>query len=97
MRMPTRSLRNTWMTVPWEHYAGRSKPKLIVLYHQLPTLKKKEFESATEFIIRVKSAAIALKAVNKNMRDVLLVAMVLKGLLEEFKPLIVNVTQSEEP
>ena len=31
-----------------EHYAGRSKPRIITLYHQLTTLKKKESEDVTE-------------------------------------------------
>ena len=79
-----------------EHYAGRSKPRIITLYHQLTTLKKKESEDVTDFVIRAESAATALKAANETVSDALLVAMVLKGLPEEYKPFIAVITQSEE-
>ena len=51
-----------------EHYAGRSKPR-ITLYHQLTTLKKKDTETVTDFIIRAESAATALKAANETVSD----------------------------
>ena len=53
-----------------------------------PTLKQKELESVTEFIITAESTAITVKAANKNVSDALLVAVVLKGFLEEFTPLL---------
>ena len=79
-----------------EHYSGHSKPKIITLYHQLSTLKKKKGKNVTDFIIRAESAATALKAANENVSDALSVAMVLKGLPEEYTPFIAVVSQSEE-
>ena len=79
-----------------EHYSVPSKPRIITLYHQLTTLNKKEGENVTDFIIRVESAATALKAANENVSDALLVAMVLKGLPEGHTPFIAEVRQSEE-
>lgn len=79
-----------------EHFAGRSKLRLITLYHHLTTLKKKDSNSVTDFIIRAESAATALKAANANVTDALLVGMLLKGIPEEFKPLIAVVNQFEE-
>ena len=79
-----------------EHYAGRSKPRIITLYHQLTNLRKKEGENVTDFIIRAESEATALKTANENESDALLFAMVLKGLPEEYTPFITLVSQSEE-
>ena len=36
-----------------EHYAGRSKPRIITLYHQLTTLKKNDTETVTDFSYRI--------------------------------------------
>ena len=66
------------------------------MHHQLTTFKKKESESVTAVIIRTEPAATTLKAANENVRDALLVPVVLKGLLEELKPFIAIATQSEE-
>ena len=47
-------------------------------------------------ILATESAATALKAVNETVSDALLVAMILKGLPEEYKSFMAVVTQSEE-
>ena len=62
-----------------EHYAGCSKPRIITLYHQFTTLKNKEGENVTDFIITAESVATVLKAANENVSDVLLVAIVRGG------------------
>ena len=64
--------------------------------NKISTSKEKKGENITDFIIRAESATTALKAPNENVRDALLVAMVLKGLPEEYTPFIAVVTQSEE-
>ena len=69
-----------------KHYPGRSKPRIITLYHQLTTLNKKEGENVTDFIIRVESAATALKAANENVSDALLFQLFSKDYQNNIHP-----------
>ena len=78
-----------------EHYAGRSKPRIITLYTELTSLAKKPNESVTDYILRAERAATSLKDAGETISDSLLVSMCLKGLPEEFKPLIVIITQKD--
>ena len=78
-----------------EHYAGSGKPRIITLYNQLTTLKKQESETVTEYIIRAETSSTALKGAGEQISDALLVAMVLKGLPDEYKA-FVAITQSNE-
>ena len=78
-----------------EFYAGNSKPRVITLYNQLTTLSKSKPESVTDYLMRAEKAAVALKSAGENVSDSLLIAMVLKGLPDEFKAFIAIITQSE--
>jgi len=78
------------------HYAGSGKPRIIALYTELTSLVKHPNESVTDYVIRAETAAAALNSVDENVSDSLLIAMVLKGLPESFKPFVVVVTQSDE-
>ena len=77
-----------------EHYAGRGKPRIISLYTELTTLSKSATESVTDYVIRAETAAAALRDAGETVNDSLLIAMVLKGLPDEYKPFVVVVTQS---
>ena len=64
-----------------EHYLGRSKPRIIGLYHELCSLNiMKYHESTTDYILRAEQAAAALKTAGEEVSDALLVAMIIKGL-----------------
>ena len=79
-----------------EHYAGSGKPRIISLYTQLTSLKKNSTESITDYILRAESTTNALCNAKETVSDGLLVAMVVKGLPDEYKSFIAVTTQSEE-
>jgi len=51
---------------------------------------KRSDESVTDYVIRAETAAAALKNAKENVSDSLLIAMVLKGLPESYKPFVVD-------
>ena len=79
-----------------EHYSGKSKPRIINLYTSLTKLHMEEGESVTDYIIKAENIIMALKDAGEAMSDGLIVAMVLNGLPDSFKPLAVHVTQNED-
>ena len=79
-----------------EHYRSSSKPKIISLYTELTSLRKDRNETVTDYLMRAESYATALKLAGENISDSLLIAMVIKGLPENFKPLTVVITQSDK-
>lgn len=78
-----------------EFYAGCSKSRVITLYNQLTTLTKGNSETVTDYMIRAEKAASSLRSANEQVSDALLIAMVLKGLPDEYKAFVAVVTQSE--
>lgn len=50
----------------------------------------------TEYVIRAETAAAALRNAKEEVSDNLLIAMVLKGLPENYKPFVVVVTRSDK-
>ena len=79
-----------------EHYAGCGKPRIITLYAQLTSLRKNPNELMTDYILRAESAANALRSAKEAVSDGLLVAMVVKGLPDEYRPFVAVTTQSED-
>ena len=58
-------------------------------------MKKSHPKSITDFIIRTENAATVLNAADVALNDSLLVAMVLKGLPDDFAPFVEVITQQE--
>lgn len=78
------------------HYLGRSKPRIILLYTELTTLQKKTDETATDYFLRAEKSATALKQAGEAVSDGLLVAMLLKGLPSEYSAFTTVITQKSE-
>ncbi|XP_061753964.1 copia protein isoform X1 [Nerophis ophidion] len=79
-----------------EHYSGKSKPKILNLYTSLTTIKMEGNETVTDYMIRAENIISALRDAGENMSDGLLVATILNGLPDSFRPLAVHVTQNED-
>lgn len=79
-----------------EHYAGKSKPRIINMYTSLIKLHMEEKETVTDYLIRPENIITALREAGETLSDGLIVAMVLGGLPDSFKPLAVHVTQNED-
>ena len=84
------------LTILRDHHAGKGKPRVISLYTELTSLQKEATESVKDYIIRAEAATTALRNPEENHSDGLLMAIILKGLPESFKPFAIHITQGDE-
>lgn len=84
------------MKILKEHYSGKSKPRIINLYTSLTKLGMENNESVTDYLIRAENIITALRDAGETMSDGLIIAMILGGLPDCFKPLAVHVTQNDD-
>ena len=78
-----------------QHYAGKGNVRLIALWTELTSLEKLPTESITDYILKAEKAATSLKNASQTVSDPLLIAMMMKGLPEQYKPFCVVTTQNE--
>ena len=83
------------MKILRSHYAGSGKPRMILLYTQLCSLRKGKAEDVTDYIIRAETIATSLKSTGAQVEDAFLIAIVLKGLPNEYHTFSLFITQSE--
>ncbi|XP_060907353.1 uncharacterized protein LOC132984488 [Labrus mixtus] len=79
-----------------DHYASKGKPRIIALYTELTSLKNKSEETVTDYIIRAEKAVTSLRNAKETISDGLIIAMILKGLPETYKPFAIHTTQTSE-
>jgi len=78
-----------------QHFASTEKPRVLKLYEELTTLRMNTDEDVTDYIIRAERAATGLNAAGETITDNLVIAMILKGLPEEYKSFVVVHTQMD--
>ena len=78
------------------HYASQGKPRIIALYTELTSLKMESGETVTGYIIRAEKTVTSLRNAKEVISDGLIIAMILKGLPESYKPFAIHTTQSSE-
>ena len=71
------------------YYASSEKPRILTLYEELTTLRMNADEDVTDYIIRAERAANGLNTAGEKLTDNLIIAMMLKGLPEPYKPFVV--------
>ena len=95
IRCEAKNDRRKALTVLRQHYKGKGKPRVIALYTELTSLKFRETESMVDYILRAEKMTTTLKSAEDTISYCLLVAMVLKGLPENFKTFSTVITQRE--
>ena len=70
--------------------------RVILLYTQLCSLRKSKNEDVTDYIIRGETIAASLKSTGAQIDDAFLIAIVLKGLPNEYHTFSLLITQSEK-
>ena len=78
------------------HYQSSSETRVIGLYTELTSLKKAEGENVTDYLLRGETAAAQLKQAGETVSDNLIIAMILKGLPQEYKSFVTVTTQMKE-
>lgn len=78
------------------HYASQGKPRIIALYTELTSLLKEPGETVTDYVLRAEKAITSLRNAKEVISDGLIIAMILKGLPESYKPFAIHTTQSSE-
>ena len=79
-----------------DHCAGKGKPRIISLYTESTSLRKKQKEGVTDYIIRIEATVTTLRNAGDTLNDGLIIAMVLKGLLRTFNAFSIYVTHSSK-
>lgn len=75
-----------------EHYIGKGRPRIVSLYITMTALKKADNETVTKYIIRAEQIITALRSAGEAPSEGLMMAMIMRGLPEKYKPFTLMVT-----
>ncbi|KAL6461003.1 hypothetical protein MHYP_G00309690 [Metynnis hypsauchen] len=78
------------------HFESEEKPRIVGLYTELTNVLMADGEALADYLARVEKIVAALKRAKETLSDALLIAMVLKGLTDDYSPFSVHVTQTKE-
>ena len=79
-----------------EHYRGSSKPRIMGLYNQFVTIKMRDDETVTDYIIRAEGTISALKAAGQTVEDTLAQCIIMNGLPQKYDTFCAVMTQCEK-
>ena len=79
-----------------EHYASTEKPRMLALYEEPTILQHQETEDITSYMIRAERATTGLRTSGEQILDNLVIAMILKGFTEAYKPFVVVHTRLDK-
>ncbi len=68
-----------------DHFASQEKPRVIMLMEHLTSLRMKEGESMSDYLIRAEDLSYNLEAAKEKISDSMLVSLVLKGLPDSYE------------
>lgn len=77
-------------------FESEEKPRIVGLYTELTNVLMADGEELADYLARVEKIVAALNRAKETLSDALLMAMVLKGLTDEYNPFSVHVTQTRE-
>ncbi|KAK2855275.1 hypothetical protein Q7C36_007144 [Tachysurus vachellii] len=72
------------------HYASQGKSRIIALYTELISLKEDSNETITDYIILAEKTVTSLRNPKEVISDGLIIAMILKGLPDSYKPFAIH-------
>ncbi|XP_047246928.1 uncharacterized protein LOC124883715 isoform X2 [Girardinichthys multiradiatus] len=78
------------------HFESEEKPRIVGLYTELTNVQMADREALADNLARVEKIVAALNRAKETLSDAPLTAMVLKGLVEEYNPFSVHVSQTKE-
>ena len=74
----------------------KKKTRIVGLYSELTNMLMADGEELADYLARFEKIVVALNRAKETLSDALLVAMVLKGLTDEYNPFSVHLTQTKE-
>lgn len=77
-------------------FESEEKPRIVGLYTELTNVLMADGEDLADYLARVEKIVAALHRAKETLSDALLMAMVLKGLTDEYNPFLVHATQTGE-
>ena len=77
------------------HYRRTRETQVISMYYILTTLIRSPDEQITDYIIRAETAFVNLKSAGETVSEKLLMAMIMKGLGQDYKMFCMSVKQRE--
>ena len=78
-----------------EFYIGSTKPRIISMYCELTSLKLSPNENVTEYLIRAENYVARLKEAGEIVSESLLIAMLVKGLPDNYRSFTTIVMQQD--
>ena len=81
------------MKIMRDHFIGSTKPRLISMWCELTALRLSPTEDVTEYLLRAERCCTRLREAGQTIEESMLIAMVVKGLPNEYLPFTTFIMQ----